>query len=226
MRLEDLNWMDVETYLSKDDRLMFILGACQQHGYLSLLTDVRIPLALADAAARQTGVLIGPPVNYGISPYFLSYPGTNSLRLETLIRVAEDIIRSASGVGFKRFLILNGHGGNNGVAAHLVDVANSLPHIQVAWYSWWESHSVEAVCMKHGLSMDHGGWGEAFSFNRVTELPLEPKPPIKIKGLRNAVETRKLCGDGVLGGPYSVDEGIMAEVFQAALDDVLHLLEF
>ena len=50
MRLEDLNWMDVEQYLKTDDRLLVVLGACEQHGYLSLLTDIKIPLALADAA--------------------------------------------------------------------------------------------------------------------------------------------------------------------------------
>ena len=51
MRIEDLNWMDVEGYLKHDDRLILVIGACEQHGYLSLLSDVKIPLALADAAS-------------------------------------------------------------------------------------------------------------------------------------------------------------------------------
>ena len=41
----DLNWMQVEEYLRRDDRLMVVTGACEQHGYLSLMTDIRIPLA-------------------------------------------------------------------------------------------------------------------------------------------------------------------------------------
>ena len=45
MRLEDLNWMDVETYLIRDKRMIIVLGATEQHGYLSLLSDVKIPLA-------------------------------------------------------------------------------------------------------------------------------------------------------------------------------------
>jgi creatinine amidohydrolase len=68
MRIEDLNWMDVENYLKHDDRLILVIGACEQHGYLSLLTDIRIPLALADAASQQTGVLVAPPLNFGSSP--------------------------------------------------------------------------------------------------------------------------------------------------------------
>ena len=78
MRFEDLSWFDVEKYLQKDNRLMVVLGACEQHGYLSLLTDSKIPLALADAASQKTGVLIAPVVNYGISPYFIEYPGSFS----------------------------------------------------------------------------------------------------------------------------------------------------
>ncbi|HEX7555604.1 MAG TPA: creatininase family protein [Leptolinea sp.] len=224
MRFEDLNWMDIENYLKNDDRLMVILGACEQHGYLSLLTDVRIPQTLADAAAKQTGVLIAPAVNFGVSPYFLQYPGTLSLRIETLTRIVEDIIRSAAGVGFRRFLVLNGHGGNNSAADHLVEVANSLPQIKVNWYSWWESNSVSAVAMKHNLVIEHASWGEAFAFTRVAELPEASKAPVKVTGMPNAVETRKLYGDGMFGGPYQVDDQIMGEVFQAALDDVLHLL--
>ena len=57
MRFEDLSWFDVEKYLQNEDRLMLVLGACEQHGYLSLLTDSKIPLALADAASQQTGVI-------------------------------------------------------------------------------------------------------------------------------------------------------------------------
>jgi creatinine amidohydrolase len=100
MRIEDLNWMDVEGYLQHDDRLMLVVGACEQHGYLSLLSDVKIPLALADAASQQSRVLVAPSVNFGSSPYFLTYPGTLSLRLSTLMDVVEDIVRSAVGQGF------------------------------------------------------------------------------------------------------------------------------
>ena len=61
MRIEDLNWMDVEEYLKHDDRLILVLGTIEQHGYLSLATDVKIPMALADAASVKTGVLVAPP---------------------------------------------------------------------------------------------------------------------------------------------------------------------
>ena len=175
--IEDLNWMDVEEYLKHDDRLILVVGACEQHGYLSLLSDVKIPLALADAAAQQTGVLVAPPVNFGSSPYFLAYPGTLSLRLSTLMDVTEDIIRSAFGQGFKRILVLNGHGGNNGLKMRLGELANQLPGLKLQWYAWWMSHSVEEVALRHELKPSHANWLEAFPFTIVADLPEGEKAP-------------------------------------------------
>lgn len=227
MRLEDLNWMDVERYLETDDRLMLVIGATEQHAYLSLLTDVRIPLALADAASQQSGVLVAPPLNFGCSPYFLSYPGTLSLRVSTLIAAVEDIVRSAYGHGFRRILTLNGHGGNSPARAQLAEVANSLPGAQLRWYDWWLSHSIEAVAQKHGIKPGHANWLEAFPFTIVTDdLPAEPKLPPYVPGILDAATARQVYGDGSFGGPYLASEGIRHELFAAALADVQQLLKF
>ena len=126
MRMEELNWMDVEGYLQAEDRLMLVLGACEQHAYLSLLTDVKIPLALADAASQQTGVLVAPPMNFGSSPYFMAYPGTFSLRTSTLLDLVEDLVRSAYQHGFRRILVLNGHGGNDPARGRLYEILSEL----------------------------------------------------------------------------------------------------
>ena len=226
MRFEDLNWFDLEQYLQSDDRLILVLGSCEQHGYLSLLSDVRIPLALADSASKQTGVPVAPPLNFGASPYFLSYPGTLSLRVSTLLALADDLVRSAFSQGFHRILILNGHGGNDPVRTHLYEIANQLPQLHLAWYAWWQSHSVEAVAQAHGLRSYHAGWIEAFPFTRVADLPAGEKIPPRIPGLIESVQARQLYGDGVFGGPYQVADSIMDEVFAAALQDVFQLLRF
>ncbi len=226
MRFEDLNWMDVEEYLKQEDRLIIILGATEQHGYLSLLTDVRIPMALADAASQSSGVMIAPTLNFGCSPYFLAYPGTISLRVSTLIAVTEDIIRSAYQSGFRRILVLNGHGGNSPARTQLSEVANSLPDLQLRWYDWWLSHSVEAVGLKYGIKPTHANWLEAFPFTIVTDLPAEPKVPPSVPGIMNAKTARTVYGDGSFGGPYKASDEIMHELFGASLQDILQLLKF
>lgn len=227
MRIEDLNWMDVEKYLQQEDRLMLVLGAAEQHGYLSLLTDIKIPSALADSASQATGVLVAPPLNFGVSTYFLAYPGTLSLRVSTLIAAVEDIVRSAYQHGFKRILILNGHGGNSPARNHLHEVNNSLPDLKLNWYDWWLSHSVEAVAIKHDIKPNHANWLEAFPFTTVGALPEGSKTPPKVpSAIMDAKTARAVYGDGSFGGPYRVSDDIMHEIFGAALEDILQLLKF
>jgi len=226
MRIEDLNWMDVENYLKTDDRLIIPLGACEQHGYLSLMTDAKIPLALADAASQKSGVLVAPAVNFGISPYFLTYPGTISLKTETLICVMEDIIHSLHAQEFHRILVLNGHGGNRSVRQKLTELMNELSGVKIAWYDWWIAPSVEEVAHRHGLEPYHASWSENFPFVRVCEVPQGVKTPPATRELMNAAQTREVFGDGVFGGDYQASQEVMDEVFSVALRDILHLLEF
>jgi creatinine amidohydrolase len=226
MRLEDLNWSDVEEYLKQDDRLMIVLGACEQHGYLSLLTDVKIPLALADSASKASGVLVAPPLNFGSSPYFMAYPGTISLRVNTLLDVVEDIVRSVYRHGFRRILVLNGHGGNDAARVRLFELASELSSLHLAWYAWWQAHSVQVVAQKYELKPAHANWLEAFSFTQVGGFPDEDKIPPKIPGLMGAEKARQVYGDGSFGGPYLARPEVMDEIFQACLDDVLALLQF
>jgi creatinine amidohydrolase len=226
MRFQDLNWFDIESYLKKDNRLILILGACEQHGYLSLLTDIKIPLALADAASQQTGVIIAPELNFGVSPYFLAYPGTISLRVSTFLDLVEDVIRSVYAHGFRRILIVNGHGGNDPARARIYEVVNELSDLHIAWYSWWQSHSVEAIAQKYELKPYHASWLEAFPFTTVASIPAGDKIPPEVPGLLNARQSRELFGDGVFGGAYQASSDVMQELFSACLQDILVLLRF
>jgi creatinine amidohydrolase len=226
MRMDEINWMDVENYLRSEDRLMLVLGSCEQHGYLSLLTDVKISLALADAASQQTGVLVAPPLYFGCSSYFLDYPGTLSLRASTLLDVVEDLVRSAYHHGFHRILVLNGHGGNDPARGRLYELATGLRDLRLVWYAWWLSSTMEQFAIAHDLKPYHANWSEAFSFTQVSELPPGSKTPPFIPGLLGAAEARQIYGDGSFGGPYQVDPPLMDELFDELLKDVINLLRF
>ena len=226
MRIEDLNWMDVENYLETDDRLILSIGATEQHGFLSLTSDNRLIEAVADAASKKTGVLVAPSLNFGSSPYFLDYPGTFSLRMSTLMDAIEDLVRSAHKHGFRRILILNGHGGNEGARARLSELINDLQDLNLAWYSWFTSHSVQAICENYDIKPTHGSWLEAFPFNIVSDLPNGTKKPPYIAGLLNSKKAKEAYGDGNFGGKYKVNDEIMQELFEAILQDVITLLDF
>ena len=224
MRFSEMNWFDVESYLKVDDRIIVILGSCEQHGYLSLLTDTQIPMVIADAACKKTNVVVAPPINFGGSPYFLAYPGTISLRISTLMDLIEDIIRSLYGHGFRRILFLNGHGGNEPITGRIYEIANELSGIRFEWYSWWTSHKVEEISLKHGLKSYHAGWVEAFTFTRVADIPSGEKAPPVVPGLIGSREAKQIYGDGVFGGKYVVDYEIMNEIFDSLVDDVIQIL--
>jgi len=226
MRFEDLNWMDIESYLKEDNRIMLIIGACEQHGYLSLSTDIKIPLALADAASQKTGVLIAPPVNFGCSPYFQSYPGTISIRINTLLNLLEDIVFSVYQSGFRKILVLNGHGGNAAARTFLYEMANKFPDLEFGWYEWWKSPAVEGISRKYDLKPAHANWLEAFSFTVVSELPQKQKAEIEESAIVHHEKLRRLYDDGSFGGLFSAPQQIMDEIFNACLEEVIELLEF
>lgn len=226
MNLGELSWMEVEQYLKRDDRIMLVLGATEQHGYICLQADVMIPLKLAEAASDTSGVLVAPPLNFGCSSYFIDFPGTISFRVQTLLNAVEDIVRSVYHQGFRRILIVNGHGGNDPAKVSLGELTNELRDLKLAWYNWWKAPSVQAVAQSHGLTAYHASWLEAFPFLRTSIMPEGEKPPFETSQVMSSDRVRQALGDGVYGGAYKASDAVMEEVFLAALTDILELLKF
>src|SRR5436853_1859358 len=112
MRIRELNWMQLEAYLEGDDRIVLPIGSTEQHAYLSLETDNLLADGVAVEAAEPLGVPVLPVLPYGLTPSFATYPGSPTLRLETFLAVLRDLLDSLHGQGFRRFLLVNGHGGN------------------------------------------------------------------------------------------------------------------
>ena len=226
MNLGDLSWMEVEQYLKNEDRIMVVLGATEQHGYISLKADTEIPYRLAVAAAEQSGVLVAPQLNFGCSSYFVDFPGTISLRVQTLLSVVEDLLRSLHHHGFKRILILNGHGGNEPAKVAMGELVNELVDLNLVWYDWWKAPSIQVVAEAHGLKTYHASWMEAFPFLRTHGMPEGEKKPFQTAAILPSVKIKAALGDGVYGGAYQVSDKIMEEVFNAAVQDILALLKF
>ncbi|NLY43158.1 MAG: creatininase family protein [Clostridiaceae bacterium] len=112
--LNELTWEDVAEYLKTDDTIIFPIGSTEQHGPAGPLgVDTYAAIALAEDAAKEAGVLVVPPLWFGDSPHHLGFPGTISLKTETMVAVVKDVIHSLARNGFKRVLVINGHKGTN-----------------------------------------------------------------------------------------------------------------
>ena len=162
MRIRDLNWMQLETYLRKDDRIVLPVGSTEQHAYLSLETDNILAERASVEAAEPLGVPVLPVAPYGVTG-FTAYPGSPTLRASTLLAVLSDVVDSLLGQGFARVLVVNGHGGNTEPGR---DWARGRVRGSVVWHELWEGRPDE-IAAAIDPEYDHASWSENFPWTRL-----------------------------------------------------------
>ncbi|HZV48854.1 MAG TPA: creatininase family protein [Candidatus Dormibacteraeota bacterium] len=113
--INELTWQEVDAYLRRESRIVLLpAGTTEQHGPAGPCgLDTYVAIALAEDVARRSGVLVAPPLWYGDSSHHGAFPGTITLRTETLMLVVRDVCRSLARHGFDRIVIINGHKGAN-----------------------------------------------------------------------------------------------------------------
>jgi creatinine amidohydrolase len=228
MRVIDMNWMQVEAYLKGDDRCVIPIGSTEQHGYLSLGVDLILAERVANEAAAPLGVPVFPVMPYGIAPYFAEYPGTVSLRVETLLAVARDVITSVHRSGFRRILIVNGHGGNAPVGALAGDLMVEFPCLSVKFHNWWNAPRTWAKVQAIDASGSHANWMENFPWTRLANvaLPREPKAGFDRELMKASppAEVRRILCDGAFGGDYQKDDETMQELWRTGVEETRSVL--
>jgi creatinine amidohydrolase len=123
--LPHMTWPEVEALAKKTDMVIIPVGSLEQHGYqLPIGTDSLNGIERAKLIAQRADVLVAPILLPGNSPYHMEFPGTITLSLETIQRVYVEAAASLLRHGFKRFLILNSHGGNAVVSRFIADRIN------------------------------------------------------------------------------------------------------
>jgi creatinine amidohydrolase len=228
MRITDMNWSQVEAYLQNDDRCVLPLGCTEQHAYLSLSTDSILAERVALEAAEPLGVPVFPVLHYGITPYFRAYPGTVSLRVETYLRVVRDVLDSLAEQGFRRILIVNGHGGNVPAQALAGEWMADHPHVRVKFHNWWNAPRTWAKVLEIDPVASHASWMENFPWTRLAGVSVlrEQKPMIEIERARLLAPRalRDYLGDGNYGGRYERSDEDMLAIWRVAVEETRDLL--
>lgn len=116
---------EVNDFLTRSDMVIIPIGAMEQHGYhLPIGTDFINGVERCKLIAQQRDILVAPVLMAGQSPYHMGFAGTITLKAETIIQVHMEAIESLIKHGFKRFIIMNAHGGNRALSTLLVDKVN------------------------------------------------------------------------------------------------------
>src|SRR6267378_5771109 len=228
MRIGEMNWMMVEEYLKRDDRGVLPLGSTEQHAYLSLSTDSILAERLAAEAAEPLGVPVFPVLAYGITPYFRDYPGTVTLRVETYLSILRDLLDALAEQGFKRILIVNGHGGNVPAQGLIGEWLAEHPAVRIKFHNWWNAPKVWAQVQAIDPVASHASWMENFPWTRLAkiDLPREQKSMSDLEKLRqlDPKSLREYLKDGNYGGFYQRDDEEMMKIWRTGVEERRALL--
>lgn len=229
MRIAAMNWMQVETYLKHDDRCILPIGSTEQHAQLSLCVDLILAEKVSVDAAAPSGVPVFPTMPYGLAPYFADFPGTISLRVETLLAVMRDCIASLYRSGFRRILIVNGHGGNAPVGALAQELMSAHDGLSIKFHQWWNAPRTWAKAQAIDTEGSHANWMENFPWTRLANIaaPTGRKPMVDHATLKTCgpAQTRTLLGDGSFGGEWQKDDETMLALWQVGVEETRTALE-
>jgi creatinine amidohydrolase len=155
-RYEKLTWPEINDAIEANQVCILPCGAVEQHGdHLPLDVDLVCPGGIARGVGEAIAdkVLILPPIAYGYTGHVMDFPGTINTHYETFIRQVLDVTKSLAYHGFKKIILLNGHGSNMpnlDLAARRTNLETDAECMLVAWW--------------HLLNIDPGfmeGWRES-----------------------------------------------------------------
>jgi creatinine amidohydrolase len=173
MLLKDMKWPDVKKAMEDNPVVIVVVGSTEQHGpHLPLSVDVDLPMYVAVKAAERTGALVAPPVNFGYNEKEWKFPGTISLKTETLMAVLVDICESLARSGFRQVLLLNGHGFNTAIVQQVSHMVMEKQQILCASVSYWDLIIDVANDLRDS---DKGGMSHACEFETSGMLYVNPE---------------------------------------------------
>lgn len=234
MRLDLCTWPEVEAYLRGNTAVVVPIGSTEQHGPNGLIgTDAVCAETLARELGERLEVLVAPTINYGMAQHHMGFPGTVSLRPQTLLAMVRDVVESFARHGFTHCYFVNGHGGNIPVVesafCEVYAAGDGRPTPRCRLANWWRLPQVTALARE--LYGEAEGWHAtasevSLSFSAhpeaVKTATLDP-PVAPVGPVYDATDFRRRFPDGRIGsnpGLSRVEHGArFREVAVAALGE-------
>lgn len=228
MRVGDMDWRMVEDWTRHDDRAVLPLGSTEQHAGLSLMVDAILAERVSVEAAEPLGIPVFPVIPYGIAPYFQAFPGSITLRVQTYVNVVRDVLDSLKRGGFRRILIVNGHGGNQPAAALAQEWMMDNEDCRVRFHDWWRAPKTWAQALATDTQVGHGNWMENFPWTRLASTNAdETKAMVDTDRMKTMppFEARNMLEDGSFGGRTQRSDNEMLAIWDVAVRETRDLLE-
>jgi creatinine amidohydrolase len=145
-RYEKLTWPDIDDAVELGKVCIIPCGAVEQHGaHLPLDVDLVCPTGIARGlgAALADKVLVLPTVSYGYTGHVMDFPGTINNDYGHFIDHVLDITRSLAYHGFKKIILLNGHGSNTPCLDLVARRTNLETDAECVLCAWWNLLTVD-----------------------------------------------------------------------------------
>ncbi|MGZ3499000.1 MAG: creatininase family protein [Vulcanimicrobiaceae bacterium] len=238
-RYGEMTWPEIKEAAGADRVAVVPIATIEDHGlHLPVDTDLLLCASVCEEAvsrARDRAVLV-PPINHGYSPHHMDFPGPITIGAETLIRYGVDVCKSLAHHGFKRILIVNGHGSNT----PFIDIIARLTVVETgalaAAVNYWAAPGVREVAEGLRESEKIGGMNHACEFETSIYLALRPDIVDMSKAVHELSHrptknywTDLIGGDGplVMMEPWSslTETGVMGDPTKATAEKGRQLID-
>jgi creatinine amidohydrolase/Fe(II)-dependent formamide hydrolase-like protein len=235
LMLEDLTWPEIKDAVANGTvSVLLPVGSTEQHGpHLPLATDSLHTAAMLEAVGRRIPALVAPLLPIGRADHHMAFPGTISLRQETLVAFVRDCCASLAHHGFRNVLIYSGHGGNaKPLAAAISEIQSDLPNIRIIGCTDWSIYDDTLFQRAAELGIDRVTAG-GHSGELETSMILALRPDLVLMdraepgymGDLEAVRSKlfeegiqAVTSNGVLGDPRPGDARRGREYLDAMID--------
>lgn len=119
VNLERMTWREAEAAFAKKPVVLVPMGSIEEHGPQTPVGDYRYMTEFSTRVAEQTGAVVLPTIPWGYSEYFRAFPGTLTVRPQTLTLVLEDMVDCLIPFGIDHIMFVCGHKGNLPILEHL-----------------------------------------------------------------------------------------------------------
>ena len=239
MRFHEMTWPQLRQVPRDTTLIVAPIAACEQHSrHLPTFTDTLLVTAVAEGLERRLPerVLLLPTQWLGASGHHLRFGATLSAEVDTHIDLLCDLLRPLLDDGYRRLLLLNGHGGNiDTMHVALRRLQTRYPDRQLTAGSYWDLAEKELAALAEG---PRKVMGHACEFETSMVLALRPElvrreeirddpppPEPALRGLYVAEDMKQRTDHGAVGYPERATAEKGRAFLQAAVERTVEVVE-